>query len=347
MKTIKIKASGKYSVIVGNDLLKDLPKYLKKLSLNGKILIITDKNVNGIYAENLQEILTLAGFSCQIFVVKGGESSKSGKVYLEILEYLASNHYNRKDIVVALGGGVVGDLAGFVSATYLRGINFVQVPTTLLAFADSSVGGKTAINLSCGKNLAGAFYQPKLVLCDVSLANTLNEKERACGMAEIIKYGMVFDKNLIELLNNGMEDNAEEIIARCVELKKSVVEKDELDNGVRGLLNFGHTLGHAIEKNSDYKIPHGIAVGIGMQIITDICVKKGLIDKGVSIALKNLLVKYKIATSTEIPLEQLVETSLIDKKIKGKEITVVLPTKLGKCQLKKMSLEEWKKFILE
>ncbi|MBQ9103749.1 MAG: 3-dehydroquinate synthase [Clostridia bacterium] len=346
MKTVKIKASKSYSVLIGENLINSLPKHFQKAKIGGKLLIITDEKVNSFYGDKVLDILTFAGYNVQKYVVSGGEKSKSGKVYLEILDYLAQNEYTRKDTIVALGGGVVGDLAGFVSATYLRGINFVQIPTTLLAFADSSVGGKTAINLKSGKNLVGAFYQPKLVVCDISLIKTLDKKDYASGMAEIIKYGMIFDKKLLELIKNGMEENAEEIIFKCVALKKRVVQKDEKDNGVRGLLNFGHTLGHAVEKCSGFRVAHGKAVAIGMSIITETCVRKGLIESEVLNTLTELLVQYGLPTKTDIPLETLMEATMLDKKRKGGIITAVIPKKMGKCILKDFTIESWKDFIL-
>lgn len=346
MKKVSIKASKKYKVLIGENLLNGIPELFSRYKIGGKLLIVTDEKVNAIYGDKLCEILTNAGLNHLKFVIKGGESSKSGKSYLDILNFLAENQYTRKDTIVAFGGGIVGDLAGFVSATYLRGVNFVQIPTTLLAMVDSSVGGKTAINLKQGKNLAGAFYQPSLVICDVSLTKTLSKLDYSSGMAEIIKYGMVFDKNLLELIKQGMETNAETIITKCVALKKRVVQKDETDNGVRGLLNFGHTLGHAIEKQSGFKVSHGRAVAIGMSIITETCVKKGLLDIEILNALTELLVQNGLPTNTNIAKETLIESTMIDKKRKGETITVVLPVKKGKCALKNLSITAWKEFIL-
>ena len=228
----------------------------------------------------------------------------------------------------------------------MRGIKFVQVPTTLLAFADSSVGGKTAINLKAGKNLAGAFYQPSLVICDIAVANTLTPSEYACGMAEIIKYGMVFDKDLLTLLEKGMTDNAVEIVARSIDWKRTVVERDEFDNGDRQLLNFGHTLGHAIEIESGFSIPHGKAVAIGMHLITERAVKNGLCSKTLLERLDGVLDKYDLPKTCEIPLDKLVNRTLVDKKRKSNYITVVLPVEDGKCTLNKMTINQWKEFLL-
>ncbi len=346
MRRVTVKASKKYDIVIGEGVLNELPNFLTQLNVTGKLLILTDKKVNAIYGDAVKNMLESALFTCEKYVVKGGEESKSAKTYIEVLEFLAEKKFTRSDVIIALGGGVVGDLAGFISATYLRGIRFIQVPTTLLASVDSSVGGKTAINLKAGKNLVGAFYQPSLVICDTLLLNTLPNKEYASGMAEVIKYGFIFDKELINLLLDGMGNHTEEVIEKCVTLKRDIVEKDEFDRGDRQLLNFGHTIGHAIEKASKFKISHGIAVAMGMKIISEICVKKGVCDNQVTETLDKLLTLYNLDVANDIPLEKLIEISLVDKKRSGSEITVVLPKEVGKCILQKYSIEEWKNFIL-
>jgi len=346
MKSIIVKASKTYEVKVGNGLLDRIGQTLKEKNIQGRIAVISDKKVFSLYGNKLISSLNVAGYDTVAYTVKGGEGSKSGKDYLKILEFLAKNQFTRTDTLIAHGGGVVGDLTGFIAGTYLRGIKFIQVPTTLLAFADSSVGGKTAINLKSGKNLVGVFNQPEAVICDIDVIKTLSKKDYACGMAEIIKYGMIFDEELLELLQDGMENHAEEIIARCIDLKRIVVEKDERDNGDRQLLNFGHTLAHAIEKASKFRIAHGQAVAVGMHLITERAVEKGLCEKQVLDKLESLLVDYDLPVAVNIETEELFEITLVDKKRKGDEITVVMPEKLGKCYLKKMSVNEWKEFIL-
>ncbi len=347
MKTITINASTKYDVIIGSGILSSVSEKLKNAKIHGKVCVVTDKNVDKLYFATVENSLNNGGYETYKYVVNGGEESKSGKEFLNILEFLAKNEFTRSDCLLALGGGVVGDLTGFVSATYLRGIKFVQVPTTLLAFVDSSVGGKTAINLGAGKNLAGAFYQPTIVLCDLLTKDTLPLKEFSCGMAEIIKYGMVFDSELLRLLEKGMEDNAEEIVFRCVNWKREVVEKDEFDKGERQLLNFGHTIGHAIEKESDFSFSHGQAVAIGMRIVCECAVRNGICEKVVLEKLDGLLDKYNLSKTCNIETENLISRTMVDKKRKGSEITVVLPKELGKCELKKMPLDKWKEFVLD
>ncbi len=346
MESIRINASTGYEVLIGKGVLNSIGDNIKKVLPSGKLCIITDKNVDAFYGKKLQKLLTVSGFCCQKYVVEGGENSKSVTEYLNVLEFLAQNEYTRTDALIAFGGGVVGDLTGFVAATYLRGVPFIQIPTTLLAAVDSSVGGKTAVNLKSGKNLAGAFYQPALVVCDTDIFNTLPSKEYACGMAEVIKYGMIFDGKLLDLLVDGMDKHEQEIISRCVKLKKTVVEQDEFDRGARQLLNFGHTIGHAIEKISNYKYSHGQAVAMGMCLITERAVKNGLCNSVVLDLLNALVVKYALPTVCDIRLEELIEKTLIDKKRKGNNITAVIPTQKGKCELKDMTTDEWKGLIL-
>lgn len=347
MQKITVNASKKYDVIIGNGLLKNLSDYVKSVKNSTRACIITDKNVEALYLKGVEKELNDGGIKTVSYVIDGGEESKSGAVYLSVCEFLAQNTFTRSDIIIALGGGVVGDLAGFISATYLRGISFIQIPTTLLACVDSSVGGKTAINLKSGKNLVGAFYQPSLVLCDIDCLKTLDSVQFACGMAEVIKYGMIFDKELLELLNEGIEENLEKVIARCVDLKRIVVESDEHDNGERQLLNFGHTLGHAIEKESNFAFSHGQAVAMGMDIVAKKAVKAGICDKAVDDVLVLLLKKYGLDEACNIPTKKLLQTSKVDKKRAGDFITVVLPQSVGKCCLKKMKMDEWEKFITD
>lgn len=347
MKKITVNASSAYDVIIGENLIENSGSYIKETGISGKIAVITDKTVDKLYSATVIKSLENSGFNVCKYVINGGEESKRGFEFLKILEFLAELEFTRSDSLVALGGGVVGDLTGFVAASYLRGVKFVQIPTTLLAFADSSVGGKTAINLNAGKNLAGAFYQPSTVICDINTAKTLPESEYACGMAEIIKYGMIFDTELLALLKKGMEENAEEIIARSVNWKRTVVERDEFDNGDRQLLNFGHTLGHAIERESGFSVPHGKAVAIGMRLITERSVEKGICDGELLDILDKLLDKYSLPKTCNIPLTKLADRAMVDKKRKGDSITVVVPVAIGKCVLRKMTIEEWKGFLLD
>lgn len=346
MKTISVNASKSYNVLIGSGLIGSLSDFFKSANISGRLAVITDKTVDALYGERVTDVLS-DSYDCVKYVTDGGEESKSGAEFLNILEFLAQNEFTRSDVIVALGGGVIGDLAGFVASCYLRGVKLVQIPTTLLAMVDSSVGGKTAINLKAGKNLAGAFCQPDLVIADTDVLSTLSEDDFKCGMGEVIKYGMIFDKDLLNLLDKGMENNSEEVIARCVDLKRIVVERDEKDHGDRQLLNFGHTLAHAIEKQTGFAIPHGQAVAIGMSIITAVSVRKGVCEKEVWNVLESLLNKYGLPQAIDIDNSTLYTTTTVDKKRKGNSITVVLPESKGKAVLKKMTVSEWKEFITE
>ena len=240
----------------------------------------------------------------------------------------------RSDIIVALGGGVTGDMAGFAAATYQRGIPFIQVPTTLLAAVDSSVGGKTAIDLETGKNQAGCFYQPWLVLCDPDTLTTLPEREYRCGCGEIIKYSVLFDAHFFEeLQSTPVKDQVEHVISTCVTLKRRAVMEDEFDTGERRKLNLGHSFGHAVEACSDFSIPHGCAVAIGMAIITRAAVKRGLCSRETLDRLLAILDQYDLPTQTEHHPEELYRAALSDKKIAGGKMHLIVPRQIGWCDI--------------
>ena len=346
METIKINTNKPYSVVIGSNLLDSVGSLLNNANLLGKVLIVSDTNVEKLYLSKVKSSLQNSGYCVYDYIVEAGENAKSGVNFIAICEFLAQNSFTRTDIVIALGGGVVGDLTGFVASSYARGMRFVQIPTTLLALVDSSVGGKTAINLACGKNLVGAFYQPSLVVGDVDTLKTLPTQEFKCGMAEVIKYACIFDDGLFEILEQNDLTKLEEMVVKCINFKKLVVEQDEFDNGKRQLLNFGHTLGHAIEKKSDFTIPHGYAVAKGIRIILDLSAKKGICDKKVCNRVNDLLNLYGICTKNEYSLSDLFEYTLVDKKRNNDAINVILISDLGKPIIEKMSVEKWKEFVL-
>ena len=255
MKTITVTASKTYDVKISAGLLQTAGAEIRAVTMAAKAAIITDSNVAPLYEEALRKQLKSAGFCTCTYVFPAGEASKNADTYLNILRFLAQNHLTRSDVIVALGGGVAGDMAGFAAATYLRGVNFVQIPTSLLAMVDSSVGGKTGIDLPEGKNLVGAFYQPLLVLCDCDALNTLPEAGFLDGCGEIVKYGVLGDEGLLARLKKEKTGfDREAVIARCVEMKRDIVNADEFEGGVRQLLNLGHTLGHAVEASSDFTL---------------------------------------------------------------------------------------------
>ncbi len=341
MTTVQVKASRSYEVKIGRGLLDTLGVEAAGLVKGRSAAIVSDSNVAPLYLDREKARLEEAGFRTCEFVFPAGESYKNGETYLNLLEFLAENQITRSDTLVALGGGVVGDLTGFAAATFLRGIDFIQLPTTLLAAVDASVGGKTAIDLKNGKNLAGAFYQPRLVLCDLDTLDTLPADIFADGCAEVIKYGMIGDEGLLDLLGQKhFRDDPEEVVARCIARKRDLVEADEFDTGARQLLNLGHTIGHGIEACSGYGISHGKAVAMGMTIITRAAIDHGMCPFESLNKLQKLLKQYGLPDATEYSAADLYEKTLSDKKRTGGTISLVVPTAWGKSVLHKVPVED-------
>ena len=346
MKVISVKTSENYDVIVGSAIIPQIGTYISELKTNCRAAIISDSNVWPLYGSCVSESLYNAGISPVHYIFPAGEASKNANTYLEILNFLAKKQITRSDIIVALGGGVVGDITGFTAATYLRGISYVQIPTSLLAMVDSSVGGKTAIDLPAGKNLVGAFKQPRLVLCDIDTLHTLPERLFLDGCAEVIKYGMLYDETLFHSLQiSGPNFDREAVIARCIGLKRDVVQEDEFDNGSRQRLNFGHTIGHAIESRSDFQISHGQAVAAGMAIITKAAAANQICQPYVYDNLIVLLNQFSLPTSTEFTADILFETALSDKKRYGGTVNLIVPQKIGQCLVLPTLVTELEIFI--
>jgi 3-dehydroquinate synthase len=334
MTTVTVKASHTYEVKIGRGLLDTLGQETASLIKGRSAAIVSDSNVAPLYLHRARVNLEEAGFRVCEFVFPAGEGSKNGQTYLKLLEFLAKRQITRSDCLVALGGGVVGDLTGFAAASFLRGVAFVQVPTTLLAAVDASVGGKTAIDLEAGKNLAGAFYQPRSVLCDLDTLDTLSPETFADGCAEVIKYGMIGDPDLLALLaQRDFRADPEEIVARCVAMKRDLVEADEFDTGARQLLNLGHTVGHGIEACSGYGLSHGKAVAIGMAIVTRAAVSLGKCPAEALPNLLALLEKYHLPSTTTYSAQALYEKTLSDKKRAGNSLHLVVPIAWGKSEL--------------
>lgn len=334
MKLVEVKASGSYCVKIGHGLLDTLGTELAALA-KGNVFVVTDTNVAPHYLERTENSLKSAGFSVISEIISAGEPSKNLENYEKLLRRMAAARLTRADTVVALGGGVTGDLAGFAAASYLRGIRLVQVPTTLLAMVDSSVGGKTAVDLPEGKNLVGAFHQPALVLCDLDTLDTLPQAVFREGCAEVIKTAILFDRPLFEdLKRDGLNFNRESVIARCVEHKRDIVAEDEFETGSRKLLNLGHTLGHAVEKCSGYAVAHGAAVAIGTAAMARaFCREDGE-------EIHAVLQKFGLPLTTEFTPEELAEAALADKKRQGDTVTLVVPTAVGKCELCRLPVSE-------
>lgn len=346
MEIVKVTTSKEYNVNIGSGFLNKIGEKISELKRICRVVLISDDNVFPLYGEIVKNSLTDSGYSVCEFVVPNGEDSKSFENYEKILEFCAENSITRTDLFVALGGGVVGDLTGFVASTYLRGVDFVQIPTTVLSMVDSSVGGKTAINLKAGKNLCGAFYQPIAVFADCETLKTLPAERFNEGCAEIIKYGMILDKDFLAFLqNNEIKDNIEYVIKRCVEIKRDVVGRDEFEKGERKLLNFGHTIGHAIEKCSHLTISHGNAVAIGMVIATKGAYEIGMSEEDFSDVLLPILKKNNLPTICEFSAEDLYKASLSDKKRSFDTMSLIVPEELGLCKIMKLPVEDLKNFI--
>ena len=346
MNTIEVKASKEYSIHIAPALISQIGAHISEIKRNCHIAIISDSNVWPIYGQTVTTALADAGFTSVYYVIPAGEENKNSQTYLDILTFLAESKITRSDILIALGGGVVGDVTGFVAATYLRGIPYVQVPTTLLAMVDSSVGGKTAIDLPAGKNLVGAFYQPSLVLCDITVLETLPRSIFIDGCAEVIKYAILYDAALFDHLQKfGPEFDKEYVITRCISLKRDVVESDEFDTGARQFLNLGHTVGHSIEKNSNYTISHGQAVASGMTIIAKACANYVYCPADVYAKICNILKHFSLPTDTEFSADVLAGGALTDKKRFGQSVNLVLIRNIGECFLQRTPIDELESFF--
>jgi len=346
MKTISVTASQPYEVLIGSDLISQLGQYVSHVHAKGTAVIISDSNVWPLYGATAEKSLSDAGMTPLHFEFSAGEASKNAATYLEILNFLAEHKVTRADLIVALGGGVVGDIAGFVAATYLRGIAYIQVPTSILAMVDSSVGGKTAIDLPCGKNLVGAFKQPRMVLCDVSALNTLPTELFLDGCAEVIKYGILYDETLVEyLLETGPAFDRESVIAKCISFKADVVKEDEFDTGARQKLNLGHTIGHGIEAGSHFQITHGNAVAAGMTIVAKAAAANNLCKDDVYQTIVSLLSKFSLPTTTDLSADKLFTCALSDKKRSGSTVNLIVPRRIGQCDIIPFPVDALESFI--
>ena len=351
VKRVNIHASTDYTVAIGSGLLFCCGEMLVNVVKGTKVAIITDDIVGSLYADRVDYSLRSAGFDVCSFVFPAGEKAKNINTLANILEFLAEKELGRSDLIVALGGGVVGDSAGFAAGIYQRGICFVQLPTTLLAAVDASVGGKTAINLTAGKNLAGLFKQPAAVLCDTSTFATLNDQLFAAGAAEAIKYGVIGDVDLFSLFAaaGGRDSFSQEmidcVVERCVVNKGKIIERDEYETGDRQLLNLGHTIGHAVEKCSGYTMLHGHAVAIGMAMIARAAEKLSFCEQPCATEIVDVLRKNSLPTATDYSADQLFQAAILDKKRSGDTINLVLPRKIGECMIKTVPIAELRQII--
>ncbi len=330
-------------ILIENGLIARAAQHLGEPGLTA---IVTDENVARHWLKPLQHGLEAAGHQVVSLVLKPGEGSKNLQTYGQVLGFLADSGLTRADLVIALGGGVVGDVTGFAAATYLRGVRLAQVPTSLLAQVDSSVGGKTGIDLPQGKNLAGAFYQPRTVLVDPDTLNTLPGEHYRDGLSEVVKYGAIVDAQLLNMIPYDGHEQAD-IIRRCIDIKRDIVSRDVYDRGERQLLNFGHTIGHAVERASGYAVTHGQAVAIGMAVMARASYRMGLCTREDAGRLQGLLSLLGLPTVTDFGEDTLFDAMLMDKKRGGQQLTLVVMHALGDCRLKPVTLSEARNWLKE
>lgn len=328
-----------YPICIERGLLNNCGAWLSERFSPCKIMLVTDDNVAPLYIETVKDSLISAGFTVQTHIVAAGEPSKSIGVLGGLLEAMADARLTRTDLAVSLGGGIVGDLTGFAAGCYLRGIRFVQMPTTLLAAVDASVGGKTAVNLPQGKNLAGLFHQPSAVLCDPDAMKTLTDICIADGAAEAIKTGILGDTSLFEIYESKEpSEHLTEIIAKSVAYKSKIVMEDPTEKSVRKLLNLGHTVGHAIEIASRFDISHGHAVAIGTAVMTRAAKKRGIVKNCDAERILQTLVRNHLPIDCPYSAKQLADIAQTDKKSENTSITVIIPEQIGKCRMEKIEL---------
>ena len=347
MRTIKVQTGRPYEILIERGLIDRCGQFIKEVSKAQKVCVVTDSNVEKIYAQRVIDSIKEQGFETKLFVFEAGEERKRLSTISDMYSCFADFHMSRKDLVVALGGGVTGDMAGFAAASYMRGIEFVQIPTSLLAQVDSSVGGKTGVDIEQGKNLVGAFWQPNRVIIDPDTLKTLPQHFINDGMAEVIKYGCIKDSKLFDTLKNeNALDIIEDIIEICVSIKRDVVNADEREKGERMLLNFGHTLGHSLEKIYNYSgLSHGEAVAIGMCIITAASEKAGITKNGTTEEIISLCKKYGLPTTDNASPKEIAEICSSDKKSSGGSVNLVLLKEIGTSFTQPTKLIELENFI--
>lgn len=347
-ETIRVNAGKGYDILVGRGILGRSGELISQVSTNQKAVVVTDSNVEPLYGAGVVKSLEACGIRASLFTFPAGETSKNHHTLIDLYGFLAAQDMTRSDLIIAVGGGVTGDIAGFAAATYLRGLDFIQIPTTLLAQIDSSIGGKTGVDLKEGKNLVGAFWQPKLVLCDPDTLSTLEPRVFSDGMAECIKHACILDRKLFNDLEacGHIDSILDEMICSNIKIKAGVVERDEREKGERMLLNFGHTLGHAIEKIFQYETySHGEAVAIGMVLMTRQAEKNGLTKPGNAERIALLLKKYGLPDCCPKSLDDITGAAINDKKRSGDKIRIVLLEEIGKSFVHTLPVSEIPRFF--
>ena len=355
MQTITIHTSKAYEILMEEGLLATAAEHISKVlppaedgraakSAPRKCCVVCDKTVHQLYGQKSQPLLTgllKAGYSVHVYVFDSGEKNKTLCTAEDLCGFLSENHFDRHDFVIALGGGVCGDLAGFASSIYMRGIPYVQIPTTLLAMADSSVGGKTGVNAEAGKNMLGTFWQPSIVIADPKTLETLSKTELLNGLAEIIKAGFIGDTSIFDAISEGLATAA----AKAIQVKKNIVEEDEFEGGKRKLLNFGHTIGHAIESCSNYTVPHGFAVMTGMYLTALAADERGWSSEPMAGFVKSIIDAFAYPVYTDCTAAELAAAAKDDKKHEADNITIIYPDRPGTCAMKELPISDLEVFI--
>ena len=346
MDKIAVNASRPYTVVIEDGLLRSVGALIRQDLGGSKSMVVTDDTVSFLYLDNVISSLRDNGYEAFSFVLSAGEASKNTSNYIRLMTALGDCGLERSDIIIALGGGVVGDIAGFAASTYMRGTRYVNTPTTLLAAVDSSIGGKTAVDLPIGKNLIGSFWNPSLVICDPQTLRTLSPETLNDGYAESIKYGILTDPHMIDVLRtaDGFRDYTE-LIGRAVRVKTQIIEKDESDHGMRQYLNFGHLIGHAIEGYSEYKISHGSAVALGLALESKGCALAGLTDMSVHQDIVHILEEFRFDLTANFTRDDLMPFIRHDKRIRDERIRLIVPEKIGKCGMRDISLDDLPSFV--
>lgn len=342
MNIIEVVVSKKYNVLIGKGLISKVGELINPICKSNRITIVTDDKVDLLYSNEVSQALEKQNFLVDRFVFKNGEKSKNIKTLSNLLEFSIGKGLRRNDMLIALGGGVVGDVTGLAASLYMRGISFVQIPTTLLSMVDASIGGKTAINLKHGKNLVGTFWQPSLVICDTDIIRSMPSGLFSEGMAEVIKCDVIQDLNILDhIKNHSVTENIDKIIEKCISLKRDIVQRDEYDTmGVRNLLNAGHTIAHGIEKLSKYSISHGKAVGTGLLWESLIAYELGICDLNLIEKIIYAIKYYNLFVPLKNSINNLLEAMLSDKKNTDSRVTFILPTSEGVCIEKKINVGE-------
>ncbi|MBQ3093711.1 MAG: 3-dehydroquinate synthase [Clostridia bacterium] len=348
--SIPVAVDRPYDILLGRDLLSQAGRLIRQVHQGARALIVSDSNVSKLYAKTVSESLLKAGYrTVSVLTFPAGEKHKRIETVLHIYKALASNHFDRSDIIVSLGGGVSGDLSGYAAATWMRGMAFVQIPTSLLAQVDASIGGKTGVDIPEGKNLVGAFWQPRLVIADIDTLSTLPPAYVTDGMGEVVKTACIGDAGLFELLEKDQPFSPDlllETVRRCMLVKSGVVSRDERESGERKLLNFGHTVGHALEKYQNYEgLSHGAAVAVGMAAVTAASERRGITAPGTAARLCALLQKFRLPTVGPVALSEYLDGAKSDKKCQGDELDLVLLRSIGDAFCHRLKTEELSAFL--